>query len=84
MADPKRGDYNGAGKVYDGRSWVDPSSPSGTKVDETATSGATTKGKNLGALGKSLTSDAPKQEPGETPAQFAEKFRKYRESRTKK
>lgn len=39
---------------------------------------------NLGSLGKALTSDAPKQEDGESPAAFAKRFREYREARAKK
>lgn len=40
-------------------------------------------GSGLGSKGKSLTG-APKQEPGESPAAYGERLRKYRESETQK
>lgn len=42
------------------------------------------KATDLGSKGKAVSSDAPKQEAGETPAQFAKRFREYREARAKK
>ncbi len=44
---------------------------------------SSTAGTGLGSKGKSLTG-APKQEAGESPAQYAEKMRKWRETETQK
>lgn len=48
------------------------------KVTETATSGATTAGKDLGSKEKG-GEGAPKQKDGESASSFAERYRKWRE-----
>jgi len=86
---PEPGDVryeNGVPQYFDGtrKIWVakEPTGGKGTpaapRVKETATSGATTRGKDLGAKGASTTG-MPKQEDGETPSAYSERLRKWRE-----